>query len=196
MGIIMWGWVRQRIAFKYRPAMWKKRYLVLASMSIHIHKSERGVISSLFPDNLPTVHVWSNYQSVKSDGGSRSSHAFIIEPRDPKSCALKFKCVNQEEKERWIRVIREQLNLNSQIWSFKTSTIAKQESIPVNYAPERRIMSVSVLDKWLDQLQITDTASLIKQQNKQKIDVINRSNTTTDARRGSLRMLIDNRIRK
>lgn len=135
------------------------------------------MISSLFPDNFPSVHVWSNYQSVKSYGNSsRSSHAFIIEPRDPKSDALKFKCVNQEEKERWIRVIREQLNLTSQIWSFNASTIAKQEEpIPVNYAPERRIMPVSVLDKWLDQLQITDTASLIKQQdnrqrnNKQQI---------------------------
>lgn len=36
----MWGWVHQRITFRFRPTVWKKRYLVLTTMSIHVHKSE------------------------------------------------------------------------------------------------------------------------------------------------------------
>lgn len=52
----------------------------------------------------------------------------------------------------------------------------------MNYAIEKPIMSVSVLDKWLDQLKIIDTASLIKQQNGQsKGSSINiRPNSTSD----------------
>ncbi len=93
---------------------------------------------------------------------------------------LKFKCVNSKEKEKWIQVIDEQLNLSSQIWSYNKSTIAKQQPF-IYYAIEKPIMSVSVLDKWLDQLQVIDTASLIKQQNRQsKGSMNNRPNSASD----------------
>ncbi|KAI7864091.1 uncharacterized protein EV154DRAFT_488964 [Mucor mucedo] len=147
MVLLKWGWVHQRIALRFRPTVWKKRYLVLTTMSIHVHKSEKGVISSLFPDSSPAVHVWSNFISAQSYTTRGSDHTFMIEPKDPTTYALKFKCSTLEEKEKWLEAITEQLALTSKIWSQKTTPKT------ISQTP---IVSVSVLDKWLDQLSIIE----------------------------------------
>lgn len=82
----------------------------------------KGVISSLFLDNLHIVHVWSNFRSFKSHTTRGSAHAFIIDPTNPKLYAFKFKCATLEEKEKWLNEIKEQLTLTSKIWSHATLT--------------------------------------------------------------------------
>ncbi|KAI8053572.1 hypothetical protein BDF21DRAFT_498051 [Thamnidium elegans] len=178
MVLLMWGWVHQRITFRFRPTVWKKRYLVLTTMSIHIHKSEKGVISSLFPDNLPTVHVWSNFRSANNYLKRGTSHTFMIEPKDPNVYPLKFKCVTSEEKEKWLSAIREQLALTSKIWSTITQ--------PTKHTFDRKILSVSVLDKWLDQLAVIDTSSMIRQQQKAlRTNSSSRKSSTSSKKRRS-----------
>lgn len=86
----------------------------------------------------------------------------MIEPKDPNVYPLKFKCVTSDEKEKWLSVIREQLVLTSKIWSHNVSTITQ----PTKHVFDRKILSVSVLDKWLDQLAVIDTSSMIRQQQK------------------------------
>lgn len=48
MVLLKWGWVQQRITFKFRPAVWKRRYLVLTTMSIHVHESEVSIEQILY----------------------------------------------------------------------------------------------------------------------------------------------------
>ncbi|GAA5801722.1 hypothetical protein HPULCUR_007174 [Helicostylum pulchrum] len=185
MVLLMWGWVHQRITFRFRPTVWKKRYLVITTMSIHVHKSEKGVISSLFPDNLPTVHVWSNFRSANSYLKRGASNTFMIEPKEPNSRPLKFKCVTSEEKEKWLSAIREQLSLTSKIWSHSMSTMMQ----PKKHTFDRKILSVSVLDKWLDQLAVIDTSSLIRQQQKALLRTSSssrKSSTSSKKRRSSV----------
>lgn len=50
--LLKWGWVQQRISFKFRPAVWKKRYLVLTTMSIHVYKSEVTCLVFALLDHL------------------------------------------------------------------------------------------------------------------------------------------------
>jgi hypothetical protein len=47
MVLLMWGWVHQRITFRFGATVWKKRYLVLTTMSIHLHKSEVSISSAI-----------------------------------------------------------------------------------------------------------------------------------------------------
>ncbi|GAN04343.1 hypothetical protein MAM1_0061d03803 [Mucor ambiguus] len=171
MVLLKWGWVQQHINFKFRPAVWKRRYLVLTTMSIHIYKSEKGVISSLFHENMPDIHVWSNFQSVDSYTKRRrpSKHAFTVETRDPHLYAsLQFKCVTTEEKDKWITAIDEQLKLTSKIWSSQPAIkgtdengfcrlikLEQQNSNKCNL--QNSIVPVSVLDKWLEQLDFMDS---------------------------------------
>ncbi|CAO0793956.1 unnamed protein product [Mucor circinelloides] len=171
MVLLKWGWVKQRISFKFRPAVWKRRYLVLTTMSIHVHKSERGVISSLFHENMPEIHVWSNFQAVDSYKKPKrcSKYAFVIETRDPHiHASLQFKCVTTEEKDKWITAIDEQLKLTSKMWSssqpaikradesnFCKLTKLKQQKNP-KCNMQTPIVPVSVLDKWLQQLDFMD----------------------------------------
>jgi hypothetical protein len=130
---------------------------------------QKGVISSLFPDNLPTSQVWFNFRSVKSytSRRSKSAHTFLIEPRDPKLYPLKFKCVTLEEKEKWLDAISEQLSLTSKIWSHNILTISStsnnNKSSPTKHVFENKsVISVSVLDKWLDRLQMTEQQQRLK----------------------------------
>lgn len=110
------------------------------------------MISSLFPDSLPTVHVWSNFISAQNYTTRGADHGFIIEPKDPTTYPLKFKCSTLEEKEKWVEAIKEQLALTSKIWS--QTTIPKT----VKCITQTPIVSPSVLDKWLDQLSIAENA--------------------------------------
>ncbi|KAL0141061.1 hypothetical protein V8B55DRAFT_1334687 [Mucor lusitanicus] len=170
--LLKWGWVQQRISFKFRPAVWKKRYLVLTTMSIHVYKSEKGVISSLFQENMPEIHVFSDFQS--------------------------FKCVTTEEKDKWITAIDEQLQLTSKMWSsqpvvketedngFCRLTKLKQQNPNNNKCKlQNPIVPVSVLDKWLEQLDFMDSPE--KQQAAATRNYRRRSNCSeaSHSRRGS-----------
>ncbi|KAK4520093.1 60S ribosomal protein L10A [Mucor velutinosus] len=170
MVLLKWGWVQQRITFKFRPAVWKRRYLVLTTMSIHVHKSEKGVISSLFHENMPEIHVWSNFKSVDSYKKQKrlSKYAFMIETRDHHLYAsLRFKCATAEERDKWITAIDEQLKLTSKMWSSRPAiketddngfcrlTKLKQQNPKCNL--QNPIAPVSVLDKWLEQLNFMDS---------------------------------------
>jgi hypothetical protein len=134
------------------------------------------VISSLLQETSPAVHVWSNFQSVRSyKSRGSSAHTFVIEPRDPKVYALKFKCASLEEKEKWLVAITEQLALTSKIWS-SAQPISKQSATTTcrnliskksTIILENQIMPVSVLDKWLDQLEIMDTGNRKRYQDSQ-----------------------------
>ncbi|KAI8098239.1 uncharacterized protein B0P05DRAFT_521042 [Gilbertella persicaria] len=143
MTVLKWGWVlHQKTGFRFSPSVWKKRYLVLTTTSIHVHKSEKGVISSLFDENASKIYVWSNYQAAKS----QSTHVFMIEPRNSKLRTLKFKSSDQQEREKWLDVMNEQLNLTMKIWSSPQIALEAHLSEP---EPTSSLPTGSVLDKWL-----------------------------------------------
>ncbi|KAI8638873.1 hypothetical protein BD408DRAFT_446467 [Parasitella parasitica] len=164
MVLLKWGWVLQRFACKFRPAVWKRRYLVLTTMSIHVYKSEKGVISSSFSDNTPAIHVWSNFQNVEACKKSKrsSKHTFMIQSRDTQiHSSLQFKCTTTEEKDRWVEAIDEQLKLTHKMWSSQPaseSTIGRSQKMKqTKCILDNPIVPVSVLDKWLQQLDFLDS---------------------------------------
>lgn len=128
-------------------------------------------------------------KSYKSSGSS--AHTFVIEPRDPKVYALKFKCVSLEEKEKWLDAITEQLALTSKIWSSPPLPMSKPSAATcyknliskktTNVAQENQIMPVSVLDKWLDQLEIMDTTNRKRYQDQQSAAIKRYSNCSVSS---------------
>lgn len=121
---------------------------------------------------MPEIHVWSNFQAVDSYKKRRqpSKYAFMIETRDPHlHASLQFKCVTTEEKDKWIAAIDEQLKLTSKMWSsqpaiketdensFCRLTKLKQQT-PNKCNLKNPIVPVSVLDKWLEQLDFMDAS--------------------------------------
>lgn len=140
------------------------------------------MISSLFPESLPKVHVWSNFRSANSYLKRGASNTFMIEPKEPNVYPLKFKCVTSEEKEKWLSAIREQLALTSKIWSHNLSTLTQTRK----HSFDRKILSVSVLDKWLDQFAVIDTSSMIRQQQKAlRTNSSSRKSSTSSKKRRS-----------
>jgi hypothetical protein len=117
---------------------------------------------------MPEIHVWSNFQAVNNYQNSKrsSKYAFIIETRDPQiHASLQFKCVTTEEKDKWITAIDEQLKLTRKMWSSQPAikiasdyTLCKLPKIKQSKCQiETPIVPVSVLDKWLEQLDFLDT---------------------------------------
>ncbi|KAL9537924.1 hypothetical protein MBANPS3_011345 [Mucor bainieri] len=171
--LLKWGWVLQRVPLKFRPNIWKKRYVVLTTMSVHVYKSERGVISDLFQEEeTAEVHLWSNFQSVDSlkKGKKPSKFIFTLETRDPQAqVSLQFKCDTTEEKAKWIAAINEQLSLTTKTWFtqpgievtgvglFGSLIKRKKQEIPNMCNLQNPIVPVSVLDRWLEQLEFMDT---------------------------------------
>lgn len=115
----------------------------------------------------------------------------MIEPRDPKVYALKFKCVSLEEKEKWLDAITEQLALTSKIWSSAQQPVSKPSATTTcrnliskkstKVALENQIMPVSVLDKWLDQLEIMDAANRKRYQGQQSAAIKRYSNCSVSS---------------
>lgn len=90
----------------------------------------------------------------------------MVEPKDPKIYPLKFKCVTIQDKDKWLAAIKEQLALTTKIWSYSAQpdTTTTTSTTAANHIYDRQIVPVSVLDKWLDQLQVIDTSSMIQRE--------------------------------
>ncbi|KAI8333789.1 hypothetical protein EDC96DRAFT_548416 [Choanephora cucurbitarum] len=142
MAFLKWGWLlhkKSNSSIKY--SIWKRRYLVLTTTSICIHKSEKGVISH--KNQRYKSYGWSNFQNVKRQG----THAFLVESRYPKLYAsLYFQSKNDQERNHWLQAIYEQLHLTLKRWSFNQTT-------------NSCLSTSSVLDKWLDHYDMTDHTS-------------------------------------
>ncbi|KAI9356330.1 hypothetical protein BD770DRAFT_389989 [Pilaira anomala] len=107
------------------------------------------------------VHVWSNLKSARGYTNRKNSHIFMVEPKDPKIYPLKFKCVTIQDKDKWLAAIKEQLALTTKIWSYSAQPDTTTDTSNIY---DRQILPVSVLDKWLDQLQVIDTSSMIQRE--------------------------------
>lgn len=150
---------------------------------------------------MPEIHVFSDFQSVDSYKKRKrpSKYTFNIETRDPHlHASLQFKCVTTEEKDKWITAIDEQLQLTSKMWSsqpvvketedngFCRLTKLKQQNPNNNKCKlQNPIVPVSVLDKWLEQLDFMDSPE--KQQAAATRNYRRRSNCSeaSHSRRGS-----------
>ncbi|KAI8383024.1 hypothetical protein BD560DRAFT_487078 [Blakeslea trispora] len=143
MAILKWGWLlHKKSSSNIKYSVWKKRYLVLTTTSICIHKSEKGVVS--YKSQRYKAYGWSNYQSVKREG----THAFMVESRNPKlHASLQFKSKNDQERNHWLQAIYEQLHLTLKRWSFNPLT-------------NSFLSTSSVLDKWLDRYHVADQPNL------------------------------------
>ncbi|KAI8974337.1 hypothetical protein BDB01DRAFT_807107 [Pilobolus umbonatus] len=111
MTLVMWGWVQQRCKLAMGISIWKRRYLVITTRTFCMHKSEKGVIASLYFN--PMGYGWPMYKSVEHN---RKKRSVSIHPRDPKEKAVKFRCMSEESMNKWIQVIREQIQSNTRIW--------------------------------------------------------------------------------
>ena len=146
---------------------------------------------------MPKIHVWSNFLAVNNYQKSKrsSKYAFMIETRDPQiHASLQFKCVTTEEKDKWVTAIDEQLKLTRKMWSSQPAikitsenTLCKLPKMKQSKCSiENPIVPVSVLDKWLEQLDFLDTPKHPTIRNYRRgSNCSDTSNSLRNCRRGS-----------
>ncbi|KAL0086704.1 hypothetical protein F4703DRAFT_1941940 [Phycomyces blakesleeanus] len=127
--ILYSGWIYYYSPSQFRSS-WKKRYLVLTDTSLQFYKSSFTLEVADLSLPITQCKYIQPYESCK-----RSKHALRINTTDPQLSPIEFYCKLKPEYNTWKEVITLQIMTNC-------PTIKP----PTN----RRIKTISTLDKWLN----------------------------------------------